>query len=228
MSGTAGEFIETVRGELAPAEADNPLVALIGDGKAPLDVVAALAAEETRIVASDRRSFLLLASRSAQPAATDFFTGLAQGEGLALATLPALAAAAGMDEAAVRDYRPQAGCQAYPAYLAWLAVNGDPVDVVVAVLANFSAWGGYCATLARALRTRYGFDDEACAFFDFFATPEAGADAAPSPLEQQALDAVQAGLDAGASLSTGREYGRLLQSYELMFWRTLADRRSRG
>jgi thiaminase len=221
MAASAQEFIETVRTELAPAEEDNPLVTLIAAGSAPRGVIAALAAEETRIVASDRRSFLLLAARSSVPSATDFFSALAQGEGLALATLPALAAAAGMDEAAVRDYRPRPGCQAYPAYLAWLAVNGDPVDVVVAVLANFSAWGGYCATLARALRTHYDFDDEACAFFDFFATPEQEPET-ESQLEQQALDAVQAGLDAGGSLAAGREYGRLLQAYELMFWRTLA------
>jgi hypothetical protein len=33
---------------------------------------------------------------------------------------------------------------------------------------------------------------------------------------------VQSSLDTGATLATGREYGRLLQAYELMFWRTLA------
>ncbi|MFD0382255.1 hypothetical protein ACFQ2B_06830 [Streptomyces stramineus] len=42
---------------------------------------------------------------------------------------------------------------------------------MVALTANFAAWAGYCATVGRALRTHYGFDDRACAFFDFFAEP---------------------------------------------------------
>jgi hypothetical protein len=221
MTGQAAEFVAAIAKELAPEGHENRLVAAVAEGRAPLAAIAALAAEETRIVASDRRSFLLLAARAADPAATEFFTSLAQGEGLALATLPALAAAAGLTEAGVREYRVQPGCQAYPAYVAWLAVNGDPVDVAVAMLANFAAWGGYCATLSRALRERYGFDDAACGFFDFFATPE-GADE-PSELERPALTAIQARLDAGGSLALGREYGRLLQSYELLFWVTLAD-----
>jgi hypothetical protein len=217
----AYDLVATLRTELAPGEHDNRLVAAVAEGRAPCDVIAALAAEETRIVASDRRSFLILAARSTEPAAVDFFTGLAQGEGLALATLPALAAAAGLDEAGVRAYQVRAGCQAYPAYLAWLAVGGDPVEVTLAVLANFAAWGGYCATLSRALRQHYSFEDEACAFFDFFARPAEPAD--PSPLEAQALTAIEARLAAGDTLPNGREYTRLLQSYELMFWNTLAD-----
>ena len=221
MTEQAEELVTAVRKELAPEAHANRLVAAAAEGRAPLAAFAALAAEETRIVASDRRSFLLLAARAEDPAATEFFTTLAQGEGVALATLPALAAAAGLSEAGVREYRVQPGCQAYPAYVAWLAVNGDPVDVAVAMLANFAAWGGYCATLSRALRQHYGFDDAACGFVDFFAGPTD--DSGPSDLERPALTAIQARHSAGGSLALGREYGRLLQSYELLFWDTLAD-----
>lgn len=83
-------------------------------------------------------------------------------------------------------------------------------------MANFSAWGSYCATVAQALRAHYGFDDASCAFFDFFAAPPPGGD-------EPALAVVQAGLDAGRGTDEAREYGRLLQSYELMFWNTLAE-----
>jgi hypothetical protein len=219
-------ILETVREQLAPEAGENRLVPLIASGQAPVTAIASLAAEEYHIVASDRRSFLALAARSASPdpgasaAAAEFFTGLAAGESLAFATIPALAAAAGLDRAALGQYQPLAGCQAYPAYVAWLALNGDPAGVVLAMVANFAAWGGYCATLARALREHYGFDDEACAFFDFFATP------APE-VEQQALAVVQAAVDAQESpLNSALRYGRLLQSYELMFWNTLADQAS--
>jgi hypothetical protein len=219
-------ILETVRDQLAPQAGENRLVPLIASGQAPVTAIASLAAEEYHIVASDRRSFLTLAARSASPdpdasaAAAEFFTGLAAGESLAFATIPALAAAAGLDRAALGQYQPLAGCQAYPAYVAWLALNGDPAGVVLAMVANFAAWGGYCATLARALREHYGFDDEACAFFDFFATP------APE-VEQQALAVVQAAVDAQESpLNGALRYGRLLQSYELTFWNTLADQAS--
>jgi hypothetical protein len=122
-----------------------------------------------------------------------------------------------MSDAAVTAYQPRPGCQAYPAYVAWLALNAEPVDVIATLMINFDAWGGYCATVAAGLREHYGFDHEACRFFDFFATPV-------PELEAQALAAIQAALDAGADLGRAHRYGLLLQSYEIAFWNTLADR----
>ena len=213
MTRSASDLLDTIRRELAPDEAANRFVPLVEQGKAPLPAIGALAAEELRIVASDWRSFLTLAARSPEPAARGFFTGLAQGESLALPMLPPLATAAGVD---TDKYQPRPGCQAYSSFVAWLALNAEPAAAVLAILANFAAWGGYCATIAAALRKHYGFADEACAFFDFFAAPV-------PELEEQALAAVQAGLDSGVSLDAARDHGRLLQSYELMFWNTLAD-----
>jgi hypothetical protein len=216
MTRSARELLQETRRELMPGEDENRLVPLVAQGKAPLAVLGSLAAEQHHIITSDWRSFLALAARADQQIAREFFAGLSQGETIALGKLTAFAAACGLDEAALHDYEPQAGCQAYPAYQAWLALNGDPVDVILALMANFSAWGGYCAAIAEALRAHYGFDDEACGFFDFFATPL-------PEMEEQALAAVQAGLDAGRTATQARRYGRLLQSYELMFWNTLAE-----
>jgi hypothetical protein len=211
---TAEELLRAVRAELAPTAEDNPLVPLITAGTAPVDVLARLGAEEHRIVASDRRSFLLLAARAADPDGVAFFGGLGQGESLALATIPALVRAAGMDPAGLDGHRADPGCQAYSAYVAWLALNGEPAGVALAMLVNFAAWGGYCAAIAAGLREHYGFDDEACGFFDFFATPV-------PELERQGVACVQHALDAGHGLIAAREYARLLQSYEAMFWRSL-------
>jgi len=179
----AEDLLQAVRREAAHEEA-NRLVPLIATGRAALSTVAELGAEEHLIVASDRRSFLFLAARADQPDAAAFFTWLGQGEGLALAQLPAFTTAAGMDPATVASYLPRPGCQAYPAYLAWLALNAEPAEVILALLVNFAAWGGYCATVGKALREHYGFDDAACGFLDFFASP------APE-MEAQALAAVQ-------------------------------------
>jgi hypothetical protein len=216
MTATARELLESARSGLAPGEHENRLIALIARGTASREALAALAAEQHRIIPSDRRSFLVLASRSTEPAADEFFADLAQGEVLALELLTRFAAACGLGEQELRGYAPRAGCQAYPAYLAWLALNGEPSDVALAVVANFSAWGSYCATVAQALREHYGFDDAGCGFFDFFAAPPPGGD-------EPALAVIQAGLDAGRLTDRAREYGRLLQRYELMFWNTLAE-----
>ncbi|WP_158888245.1 transcriptional regulator [Amycolatopsis anabasis] len=217
MTESARELLAAVQRELAPHDDENRLVHLIAGGTAPRSVFRLIAAEEHHIVASDWRSFLHLAARSTERNAREFFAGLAQGEGVALEKLAALNAATGLDDEALREYEPLAGCQAYPAYLAWLALNGDPADVVVAITANFAAWGSYCATIAEAMREHYGFDDDACGFFDLFASPpEPGADALP-------VAAVRAGIEAGRGSREARRYARLFQSYELQFWNTLAD-----
>ncbi|MGH3731603.1 MAG: hypothetical protein ACRDTU_23080 [Micromonosporaceae bacterium] len=216
MTGDARKLLDRIRDDLPPAE-QNRLVPMIDSGEAPLSTIAALAAEEHHIVTSDQRSFLLLAARAREPKTTDLFTGLGQGEGVALATIPALAAAAGMSTPELLRYEPQPGCQAYPSYVGWLSINAEPGDVVVAMAVNFAAFGEYCATIAAALRREYGFDDEACAFFDFFGNP-------PPELETQILGAIQAELDARRITYTlALRYCRLLQSYELAFWNTLAD-----
>ncbi|MBB4908681.1 thiaminase II/PqqC family protein [Actinophytocola algeriensis] len=217
MTADARELLESIRAELAPTESENRLVPLIERGDADRSVFATIAGEESHIVRSDWRSLHLLASRSTEHTAREFAAGLAQGEALALAKLPALAAAGGMDEETLRAYEPMAGCQAYPAYFAWLALNGEPADVIVGIVANFAAWGDYCGRIATAMREKYGLDDDACAFFDFFAAP------VPEVVDQ-ALAAVQAGMDAGRSNEReARRYGRLFQAYELMFWNTIAD-----
>ncbi|WP_280664289.1 MULTISPECIES: transcriptional regulator [unclassified Kitasatospora] len=210
------EILRSIRRELAPGERENRLLPLIEDGRASVSVLGELAAQQHRIITSDRRSLLVLAARCADTPAGGYFAHLAQGESLALDALSGFGTACGLDSDDLRAREPLPGCQAYPAYLAWLALNGEPTAVVLALAANFSAWGGYCATVSRALRTHYGFGADACAFFDFFA--------APAPELEDETDAVlsSAGPTTG-TVSAAHSYGRLLQAYELMFWNTLAD-----
>ncbi|MFE6051271.1 transcriptional regulator [Kitasatospora sp. NPDC056446] len=206
--------IQRLRAELAPGDAAPALVTALTVGTAPRSALAELAAQQHRIIRSDRRSLLVLATRCADRPVGAWFATLAEGESAALRTLPALAAACGLDRAALEARPPLPGCQAYPGYLAWLALNGRPAAAAAAMVANFAAWGGYCAAVAQALRRHYGFSDEACAFFDFFAQP------APE-LEQQAADALGPDRLDEPTLAAAREYGLLLQSYEHLFWDTL-------
>jgi hypothetical protein len=216
MTRTARELLEGVTGKLAPDPHANRLLPLIARGAAQLGTLAALALEQRHVIAADHRAFVHLAERSAaDPATAAVFEMLARDEVTAGERLTAFAAAVGADEARAAEYEPLADCQAYPAYVALLALNGEPADVVLALGANVAAWGGYCETIAEALRRHYGFDDEVCGFFDFFAEP------APE-LESRALTAVQAGLDAERiSMDDVLRHGRLLQAYEAKFWHAL-------
>ncbi|MDK1344843.1 transcriptional regulator [Streptomyces sp. 378] len=218
MTHPAPDLLKRTTAALAPDPHANPLIPRIADGTATRSTLASLALEQTWVIPADRRAFEFLAARgeATDPEAAAFFTALAESEALAGERLTAFARACGVDEAGETSYKPLAGCQAYPAYVAWLALNASPADVVLALTANFSAWGGYCATIATALRERYGFTDEACAFFDFFAQPS------PEP-DRLATAAVQAALDAGhLDEERALTYGRLLQNYEAMFWNTLS------
>lgn len=196
----------------------NPLVPLIARGEADrTTTLAALALEQGWVIPADRRAFVHLAQRATPdaPESAAFFTLLAEGEAVAGERLGAFAEACGVTAAQAATHEPLPGCQAYPAYVAWLALNASPAEAVLALTANFAAWGGYCATIAEALRRHYGFTDKACAFFDFFAEPSA-------ELDRKAAAAVQAGRDAGqVDEERAHRYRRLLQRYEDLFWSTL-------
>ncbi|MEU9478677.1 transcriptional regulator [Streptomyces sp. NPDC048191] len=214
MTATARDLLLGITRALAAEPQVNAFVPLVESGGAAPEALARLALEQQWVIPADRRSFQHLAQR-ADPASAAFFTTLAAGEELAARHLTAFARACGVTAERARTYVPLAGCQAYPAYVSWLALNASPVDVVPALTANFSAWGGYCARIAAGLRTHYGFTDESCAFFDFFAAP------APE-LDRQATTAVQAGLDTGTlTTDSAHTYGSLLQAYEGMFWASL-------
>lgn len=209
------DVLESVRQDLAPA-GDNRLVPLVAAGRLPRERVAWLAAEESRVVRSDRRAFLQLAARFPEPPVGDFFAGLAQSESLALGKLAGLTAALGWSERDVEAYDPRPGCQAYAHYVTWLALNGACADVVVALVANFAAWGGYCREIAEGLRRHYGMDNEAVGFFDMFATPVA-------EFEQQTLAVVRASVGSDGPSESARRMAKMVQAYELWFWNTLAE-----
>jgi thiaminase len=213
----ATALVDQVRSELASIDerlASHPFVTALAAGGVPMASLERFAGEQYWIISSDRRSFAYLTARYADSAAGEFFLSLAQGEGTALGHLGGFARWLGLDLARLREYEPTPGAHAYTAYVSWLALNGSATDVAVAFLANLPAWGANCGRAAAALRSEYGADDTAVAFFDLFATP------APE-FEQRALTVIEAGLRAGDSPARSRTAARLLQAYELMFWDTM-------
>jgi hypothetical protein len=217
MTDGAPDLLAGVRRELAPAEGANRLIALAAEGRLPIERIATLAMEEYWIIDSDRRSFLFLAGRFPKSPAADFFLGLAEGETLARAHLLRLGEGLGVTEADMAAHELLPGCQAYPAYVAWLALNGSQSDVALSLVANFAAWGSYCGAVAGALRRHYGLHDEDVAFFDFFAAPA-------SEIEQLANAVARHSLGPASEIpASARRHARLVQAYELMFWNTLAE-----
>jgi thiaminase len=204
----AAQLLADVRAELAPVGrslAGHRYLVALEAGRVPLESLRTFAGEQRAILASDQKSFEHLAHRFPEPPAGEFFRELAAGEVEALRLLERFAAAVGLG----REYEPLAGCQAYPAYVAWLALYGSAADVALAFLANLETWGRSCARMRDALAPAYG--DDAVAFFEFFAR-------APAGFEERATALVATGEPASA-----RRAARLLQAYELLYWDTLAD-----
>jgi TENA/THI-4/PQQC family len=196
------ELVHQARTELADVEREireHPLLDALEAGETPRASLQALAAEQQLIIPSDRRSFAQLAARFPGDPAGAFFLSMAEGEGLALGLLADFTAAVG---GAPANFAPSPDCQAYPAFVAWLALNGSSTDVTLAFLANLTAWGGNCGRVAAALRSQYGLDDRAVAFFEFFASP-------PDDFEERALAVIDAGLAAGDDPAAARRWADL-------------------
>jgi hypothetical protein len=209
MAGMGAEdLLVSVQTELEPIErrlAEHRYLAEVEAGRVPIGSLRAFAGEQRAIIASDQGSFEHLARRFPEPPAGELFADMAAGEAEALRRLRAFAEAVELEG----DYEPHPGCQAYAAYVAWLALNGSPGDVALAFLANLDSWGRSCRRLSDALGPTFGAD--AVTFFDFFASPSPG-------FRDRALDLV-----ATAEPGSARRAARLLQAYEVQFWDTLAE-----
>ena len=211
-------LVEEVGRELAPLESairSHAFLARLEAGEVAEERLRAFACEQYRVLGSDRRSFAWLAARYPEDPSGEFFLAMATGEGEALALLESFAAALGLGGDDLRAYEPRPGCQAYSAFVAWLALNGSRLDVALSFLVNLGAWGANCARMGRALQDPYQLPGEALGFFDFFASP--------SPVLADEIAAVAAaGLEGGDSPARARGAARLLQAYELAFWDALA------
>jgi thiaminase len=210
-SSDAHRLLSSIRRELVSLDGairEHRYLDALDQGRVPRAELGVFANEQRLIIESDRRSFLSLATRFPEPPAGEFFEWMADGEHDALGRLERFAAqVGGYDD----SYLPRAGCHAYAAYVASLALNGSRVEVVMAFLANLAAWGENCARIARALAERSDVS-----FFEFFASP-------PEEFESRALAVADEGLALGESGDAAKRAAHLLQRFELLYWDTLAD-----
>lgn len=213
----ARQLMDALRKELEPVEREirrHPYLDEVEAGRVRREQLAIFAGEQYHIIRSDLRSVALLITRFGSSPSGPFFQGVLAGEASALAALRDFAGAVGMDDKRLQAYEPTAGAQAYPAYMAWLALYGSDAEVAAGFLVNFAAWGANCGRMSRALRARYRMEKSHTAFFDLFAGP-------PAEFEKGALAVVESGLAEGADPPAIKRAARLLQGYEKLYWDTL-------
>jgi thiaminase len=213
----AEELVARLRQEIAPVEARlfaHPWVAAVEQGGRSRGDLLLFATQQQRIIASDLRSVALLVHRYGDSPSGQFFSESLKTEAAAQEALTTFVEALGggpQHEAAAEVL---AGAQAYTHFVAWLALYGSDAEFAAAFLVNLPAWGKNCGRLAKALRTRYGMDDKAVAFFDLFAGDAPG-------FVEAALAVIQGGLERGVRPVAIRDAAHLLQRYELMYWDAL-------
>ncbi|MBI4637857.1 MAG: transcriptional regulator [Candidatus Rokubacteria bacterium] len=215
--GDARRLIDEIARELRAVEQEirnHPYLTELEAGRVRREDLKRFAGEQYHIIRSDLRSVALLVNRFGAAPSGPFFQAVLGGEAAALEALRGFAAAVGLDEPLLQAYEPAPGAQAYPAFMAWLALYGTDAEVAAGFLVNFSAWGANCGRVSQALRREYGLGEVATAFFDLFASP-------PAEFEAQALAVVEAGLVRGADPRLVRRAARLLQGYEKLYWDTL-------
>jgi hypothetical protein len=89
-----------------------------------------------------------------------------------------------------------------------LALYGSDAELAAAFAVNFAAWGDNCGRISTSLKTHYGLESDAVAFFDPFANLP--------PADATALEVVLRGPDRGVTLAVIERAAPLLQAYELM------------
>lgn len=215
----ASRLIREIKNELRPVEdqiRNHPYIRALEEGRVSRANLRAFAGEQYHILTSDLRSNAHMVSRFGATPGAPFFVDLVNGESIAIGMMLDFAAALGLSEEDLQNYRPRPKGQTYPHFAAWLAFYGSDADIAAAYLVNFPVFGENTGRMAVALRNRYGFTAEQTAFFDFFAT-------SPPTFEPAALAIIQAGLDGTAEPRDIKRSARLLQAYEKDFWDAVAE-----
>jgi len=219
IANQARQIVDELRLELAGVEKqirNHPYLTALENGQVSQENLKAFAGEEYNIVKSDIRSDSLLVQRFGGTRNGKFFQDILSGEVQSLNLLLDLAKAFNLNEDDLKKYEPLPGAQAYPAYVASLALSASEAEVGAAFLFNFSIFGENTGRMSAALQKQYHFTPKDTAFLDFFASP------IPN-FECDSLTVIETGLKSGAEPLLIKRAARLLQAYEKLFWDTVAS-----
>lgn len=216
MNDESRSVLESARRQIAAQSGANPFLDLLDAGRVPVRHLGSLAGELYHLVRSDRRSFALLAARFPDPPAGGLLLAMAAGEDEALRLLFDFAAALELTPDDLARHEPRPLAQAYPAFLAQVAIGGTRSDIALALLANVADSGGTYRRAVEALRGRYGLPEQALGHFHYFADT-------PQEVLDQAMETLRVGLAAGDDPVQAVRTARMVHAFEATFWQTLAD-----
>ena len=218
MTTQAQDLVRQIAADLSDVEQAlrrHPYAQAFRAGNASVDALKPFLGHQYHIAQADTRSAALLVHRFDGSAAGGFCRGFLQGEFAALEGIRTMAEKIGWSEADLRAYAPTAEGFAYAAYVRFLHSEGTAAEIMCGFLVNLPAWGFNCGEIGRGLREKHGWLPEATAFVDGFANMP--------PFDDEALPVVQTGLECGESPEQIAQVARLIQSYEKMFWDSVAD-----
>lgn len=212
------QCVQRIRSDLKPIEQKilgHRYLKALEQGQIQREQLKIFAGQQHDIISSDLRSIALILSRHGTLPSRHFLMTALQGEASALEALHTFASGLGLAVGDLDIIEPFPAAHVYCAFVAWLALYGSDAELTGAFLVNLPAWGTNCGRMRQALQEKYGVAASALAFFDLFASM-------PS-FEAEALNIIQNALDRGVPERLIRRAARMLQTYELMFWDSMAD-----
>lgn len=193
-------------------------ISMLDGSELPLPAMQSFIAHQYHLLMNIIRADANMIHRFGATPFREHFFEVLQEEMQAYVKLMRFAAKIGMDEAALEHFEVDADAFAYACFVAWLAENGTPGEIICALTVNFPVWGANCGRMSAALREHHGFTAEDTAFLDIFAET-AGQDQA----QAMALAAIDFDLSQQRPPERIQRSARLMQAYELKFWDVMAD-----
>lgn len=212
------DFVDIIRKELTPTIEKilrHPYIKAIEDGKIAKDKLTIFVGEQYYVISNDLRNFAVFAGRTRNPETRFLFLDALTVEREAFEKLKHLAEIVGMSASDLMSYEPLAGANAFTNFVSRLALSASDGEMLSATLVDLPVWGSNCGRLGRALKRKYGLQDDDSGFFDLFATP------LPEEFVENATQIID--LELPGNIKEIKRVSRLILDYELMFWDTVYE-----
>jgi thiaminase len=215
---SAADLIANLRTELQPlmdSIRNHPYLDALEEGRVPRESLRAFAAQQYHIVTNGIMNIALITARFGNLASRERLNFFLQAEFEVNRAVLEFARALHMSESDLKAAPLLAAALPFSYFETYLCFYRSDAELITAFFFDAEVWISNARRVGRALRERYGFDDEAVRFFEMYANYQAA--------EGQVLPPVQAALERGVTAADIRQSTRLLLEYEKMFWDAMAS-----
>lgn len=198
-------IIDRLREELE--ELNQRILGHIAIRSPRMDVLRKFVENQLYIIPHDLKALSYILSKASNPDEVEFFKMLVDGDFGALKALHTLA-----DELGIKlDYgRLSVKAVSYTHFLSWLALNGSPGDVAVALTVNLPVWGENVKRLGEHAKS---LSVKSTKIFEMFSGPYDAIDEVAERIAERYLN-----------WDRYRFISRAIQQYELDFWDALIEK----